>query len=236
MISTHLSDLDSLIPVSEDLKGIELVRHLLLLGLAVRFGDESAKKCLKNDYAVKEKNLSLPLVIMAGSTSLSKEEMGHDYKEVLLDAFKSFEGTIISGSTIAGICDIVGDVQKTYPNSIKTLGYIPNNIPENTRIDERYTVIHKTAGSDFSFLEALQYWTDIALNDTDIRKIKLVGVGGGTISAFEYRLALMFGAHVGILAKGAGSGSLLLQDPSWKDCNLTAIENSSESIEDFLAR
>jgi len=141
---------------------------------------------------------------------------------------------IISGSTVAGVCDLVGDIQKSYPNSIKTIGYIPKDLPSHVKIDIRYSNIHQTIGTDFSFLEALQYWTDIVLNEIAISDIKLLGIGGGKISAFEYRLALIFGAYVGILEKIVGSGLKLLQDPSWQNENLINIENKSEAIRNFL--
>ncbi len=236
MISTHLNDLDNLSVVDSELEGIKLVRCLLLLGLAIRFNDKDAIDRLKKDYGVKERELSIPLVIITGSTKLSKEELGENLQRNLLDASNSFKGTIISGSTVAGVCDLVGDIQKAYPNSIKTVGYIPKNFPEDTKIDERYLKIHQTDGNDFSFLEALQYWTDIVLNELESSKIKLLGIGGGKISAFEYRLALVFGAYVGILEKIVGSSKELLQDPTWKCENLTSVENNSDHIKKFLSQ
>ena len=235
MISTHLDDLDSLSMVDNDVVGINLVRQLLLLGLAIRFNDKNAKTRLEREYGVKEKNLSLPLVIITGSTKMSKEELGHDLRQNLLEATKFYEGMIISGSTVAGVCDLVGDIQKSYPNSIKTVGYIPKDLPNHVKIDVRYSNIHQTNGTGFSFLEALQYWTDIVLNEITISNIKLLGIGGGKISAFEYRLALIFGAYVGILEKIAGSGLKLHQDPSWQNENLINVENNSETIKDFLS-
>jgi len=234
MISTHLDDLDSLSMVDNELKGIHLVRQLLLLGLAIQFDNKNVRIRLEREYGVKERNLGLPLVIIAGSTKKSKEELGHNLQEKLKIAYKSYKGMIISGSTVAGVCDLVGDIQKSYPDSIKTIGYIPKNLPSYVKIDIRYSNIHQTNGVDFSFLEALQYWTDIILNEITTNNIKLLGIGGGKISAFEYRLALIFGAKVGILEKITGSGLKLLQDSSWQNENLINVENNSEAIKDFL--
>ncbi len=74
----------------------------------------------------------------------------------------------------------------------------------------------------------------IVLNEITTNNIKLLGIGGGKISAFEYRLALIFGAKVGILEKISGSGLKLLQDPAWQNENLINIENKSEAIRKFL--
>jgi hypothetical protein len=207
-----------------------------LLGLAIRFNDKDAKIRLEREYGVKERNLSLPLVIITGSTKVSKEELGEDLQKKLIEASKFYKGMIISGSTVAGVCDLVGDIQNSYLNSIKTIGYIPKDIPSHVKIDARYSNIHQTNGTGFSFLEALQYWTDIVLNEITISNIKLLGIGGGKISAFEYRLALIFGASVGILEKIAGSGLQLLQDPSWQDENLASLGNDSENIKAFLTQ
>jgi len=236
MISSHLNDLDSLNIVGDKLQGIKLVKHLLILGLAIRFNDKEALNRLEKEYGVKEGDLSIPLVIITGSTKLSKEELGQDIQSNLLEALKSYEGAIISGSTVAGVCDLVGDIQEAYQNSIKTVGYIPKTFPEDVKVDERFLKIHQTNGNDFSFLEALNYWTDIVLNKLTISKIKLLGIGGGKISAFEYRLALVFGALVGIIEKFVGAGLELLQDPTWKCENLTSVENNSDHIKKFLSQ
>jgi len=207
-----------------------------MLGLAIRFKDTDALNRLKKEFGVKEGDLSIPLAIITGSTKLSKEELGPDLQRNLIEALKFFEGTIISGSTVAGVCDLVGEIQSMYPNSIKTVGYIPKNFPKDVRVDERFLKIHKTNGNDFSFLEALHYWTDIVLDDLTISKIKLLGIGGGKISAFEYRLGLVFGAFVGILEKILGVGTDLLQDSNWKCENLTNVENNSDDIRKFLSQ
>jgi len=236
MIYSHLNDLDSLSIVDDKLQGIKLVKHLLILGLAIRFNDRYAFNRLKKEYGIKEEDLSIPLIIITGTTKQSKEELGQDLQINLLEALRSFEGMIISGSTVAGVCDLVGDIQKAYPNSIKTVGYIPKNFPREVKVDERFLKIHQTKGNDFSFLEALNYWTDIVLNELTISKVKLFGIGGGKISAFEYRLALIFGAFVGILEEIVGVGLELLQDPTWKCENLTNVENNSDQIKRFLSQ
>ena len=171
---------------------------------------------------------------MAGSTDLSKEEMGSRLKDSFVGAFRSYEGAIISGSTVAGVCDLVGEVQNAYPKSIRTLGYIPEELPADVKVDGRFSEIHRTSGSGFSELEALQYWTDIVLNKIQPGEIKLLGIGGGPISAFEYKLALAIGAQVGVLSKSAGSAAELFREPKWQECNLTVVENTAAAIGEFL--
>ncbi|MHA1729155.1 MAG: hypothetical protein ACTSWY_10540 [Promethearchaeota archaeon] len=239
-ISSTLNTLDSFSCVENELNGFKMVKQLLLLGLTILFDDNETRERLRKEFCVKEEKLSTPLVIIAGTTNLGLEEIKPDFKSIFLNAFKSYTGTIISGGTNAGIADLAGKIQNTYPNSLKTIGYIPNNLSENKKIEEitdgRYSRIHKTEGSGFSILEPLQYWTDIVLNNIDISKIKLLGVGGGEISAFEYRLALVFGANVGILSKSGRSGQVLLQNPLWQGSNLIKLENNSKAVENFLLK
>lgn len=177
MLATHLNDLTNLRPVDGELPGLKNVRHLLRLALALRFGDEQAIKRLTDNHGTMATDLNLPLTIIVGTTNQTREELGQELHDLLLGAFGSYEGTVISGSTTSGVCQIVGDIQSAFPSSLRTIGYIPKKIPKNVEVDFRFTTIHRTEGSDFSFLEALRYWTDIALNGVDPAEIRLLGIG-----------------------------------------------------------
>jgi hypothetical protein len=45
--------------------------------------------------------------------------------------------------------------------------------------------------------------------------IRVLGVKGGEISAFEYRLALLLGAKVGILPESGGASRQIAGDQDW---------------------
>jgi hypothetical protein len=44
-----------------------------------------------------------------------------------------------------------------------------------------------------------------------------LGINGGPIAHFEFRLALAFGAKVGIIRESGRAAAMLLADPDWKD-------------------
>ena len=236
MVTTHLRDIDSLASLDSEIPYIKLVRHFLLLGLAIRFSDREAVNRLREEIGALETDLDLPLVIIAGTTNANNETLEPALRTVLIDAFRSYEGTIISGSTASGVCELVGEVQGLFPHSVRSVGYIPGDIPDHVQVDERFTKTHKTPGSGFSILDPLHYWTDIALTGIDVTRVRLLGIGGGPIAGFEYRLALAMGAQVGILVQGAGSGTKLLQEPAWQEANLSALKSTPEAIADFLRR
>jgi hypothetical protein len=45
--------------------------------------------------------------------------------------------------------------------------------------------------------------------------VSLIGIGGGPIAAFEYRLALALGATVAILQPASSAAAALQEDPDW---------------------
>ncbi len=234
MISTHLKDLDFMSLKNAKLPGLDLVKQLLLIGLAAKFNDKEARSRLINEFNVLENELSLPLVIVAGTTNVKIEEMGRNLKENLINGFKSYEGTIISGGTTSGICEIVGDLQNEYQNSIRSLGYVPSQGKGENIVDKRYTKIHNTSGTGFNLLESIQYWTDIVNSGIDISKIKLLGVGGGKISEFECKLAMILGAKVGLIETRRKIGLKISKNTPWTDLGVEIVNPTVENISKFI--
>ena len=204
MISTTLKTLSSLENHLEN----KLLKLLLNLGLTLKFKKKN-KINLKIQHGFKLKE---PLIIIAGSTSFFSGEESF-YKENLIKSFKNFTGTIISGGTTQGISGIAGDIQENWSSTIKTVGYLPKEVSKNIPIDSRYSEIRFSNGLEFSYQEVLQYWSDIIENDIDIQKVKLIGIGGGHISAFEYQLALTLGIKIGIIEESGGESNTILNDP-----------------------
>ena len=138
-----------------------------------------------------------------------------EYQQLLLDAFKGFRGTIISGGTTAGISGLVGKVQTANLKTISSIGYVPGALPAGAELDPHYQLVRATEGQDFSPLEPLQYWIDLIAAGVDPAQVKLIGINGGKISAFEYRLALMLGASVGVIESSGREVARLFKDPDW---------------------
>ncbi len=175
------------------------------------------------------------VVILAGGCDPSVEEQIQNYRKILLEAFSDFRGAVISGGTREGISGLVGELGGHYPKTIRTLGYIPRHISIDTTVDRRYHEIRETSGNGFSPFESLQYWIDLISSGVDISRIKVLGINGGPISAIEYRIALAFGATVGVVEESGREVAKLLQDEKWmKSGKLMIIPADAMTLHAFV--
>jgi hypothetical protein len=232
MIKTSLSVLDRLSFLQKILGGYDWVRRLLVLGRAVKFQDKASLEQIMNLTTAKAAPISGPVIIVAGGTS--SETRMDEYQPLLLEGFRGFHGTIIGGGTTAGISGLIGKVQEAYPEAIATIGYTPAHLPAGTEIDPQYRQVHATSGSDFSALEALQYWCDIIASGISPDQVRMIGINGGEISAFEYRLALMLGARVAVIESSGREAARLFKDPQWGNSqNLVRLSADKKDIKSF---
>ena len=116
-------------------------------------------KKLEERIDAKQKFEDEPIVIIAGGTDEQFDRSISDYQGNFIKAFNEFKGSIISGGTKSGVSAIAGDIQKEYPENVKTIGYIPTMVPYDVTVDKRYGAIHSTSGRNFSVMEVFQYWT-----------------------------------------------------------------------------
>ncbi len=158
-----------------------------------------------------------PVVIMAGGCDPSVDKKMGAYRQLVLEAFRDFRGTLIGGGTKQGVSGLAGDVGREYRKSVHTVGYLPKFIPADATLDRRYGEIRKTGGSGFSPLEPLQNWIDILASGLRPSEVKVLGINGGPIAAVEYRIALALGATVGVLEESGREGTKLLRDEAWGD-------------------
>jgi len=219
MIDTSLKSLEKLGIVRDTLPGYEWVRRLLLIALDVKLPeDEVVKEAMKQAKklaSTKHNIIPGPVIIVAGGFDLSVEQQMQDYHQLILEAFRDFKGTVISGGTTAGVGSLVAEIGSRYPDTIRTIGYIPRKLPAGVKKDSRYSDVHRTEGDDFSPLEALQYWIDIIASGIPSSQVKLLGINGGTISAAEYTMALSLGAQVAVLKGSGGRAAKLITDDDW---------------------
>ncbi|MCP4763163.1 MAG: tetratricopeptide repeat protein [archaeon] len=224
LIKITLDTIDRTKNVHDQVEGIDFARHLLMMGIAFHPSRSNEKNReiyneiiveLDKSMKIMEKNLEDSIVIFAGVTDAIVGKKIQGYRDEFIESFKDFKGSIISGGTKRGIAGLVGDIQKHYPETIKSVGYLPKDMPEDIEIDKMYTRIHTTNGKDFSILEVLQYWYDILKSGIETGNIKLIGINGGKISALEFRMAIVFGAQVGILDESGRASSELIRNPWW---------------------
>lgn len=255
MIETTCNTLDTIKIVHKQINGIKNIRDLLLLGIAFHPNvvQKTAKQIqevrakLDRDLEQVENIFGDSVVIIAGGTDESVERNIQKYRDNLIKAFNNYKGTIISGGTKSGISGITGDIQERYSEKINTIGYIPSYLPANIEIDKRYSTVHLTDEKVFSVREVLQYWYDILKAKIDPTKVKLIGINGGKISAFEYRVAIVFGAQVGIIENSGRAADELINDSSWREVVqkgqeyktqrlFKILKNNSDDINDFLTK
>ena len=209
------------------------ILQLLLLGEAVWKGQQPA------GLSAKWQSFIQPVVILVGGTARAFQANIERFRQVVLDAFKGFGGTLISGGTSAGVAGLAGDIalaehaQKGGP--LEVLGYIPRNLPYDQPIGKGYTDWVPSEGLTYGPVHALQYWTDLLLAGVKPQDVRVLGIDGGPISAFEYCLALALGASVGVMEPATRAAADIQADPDWRDYSgLIGLPDDKRSVQAFL--
>ncbi|MCU0857459.1 MAG: hypothetical protein MUC65_03535 [Pontiellaceae bacterium] len=182
--------------------------------------------------------MDAPVMIAAGGAA----SLGSDGKttaDVLLEhGLRNFKGTVISGGTTVGIPGCVGAIAKKLGKKnrqFRLLGYAPKALPADAPHDRRYDEIIHVGESKFSAVQILRNWADIFAADIDPKSVYLVGIGGGPVSAIEYRIALAMGASVGIVSGTGGSADELCSDALWAgQKNLFPLPCDPQTVRAFL--
>ncbi|KKM83290.1 hypothetical protein LCGC14_1310900 [marine sediment metagenome] len=240
VISTTYKTLNLLSNFKDLLPGLDLIQNLLLLSITFKYNNETSINQFKSNYKSSYSKIEPPVVILIGSTRRDDEELIDKYQKSVIDGFKKYEGTLISGGTLVGVTAFGGEIQELYGKNIKTIGYLPKEIPDSVKIDNRYNEIRYTDGLDFTIKEAISYWLDIWASNIQSKFIKSIGIGGGNIAKLEYYLTLLFNTKLGILKGSGRSADLLMHDPNWKDFQigkkprLKLLENTEKDIDFFV--
>jgi ppGpp synthetase/RelA/SpoT-type nucleotidyltranferase len=235
MIETSLRLLDKLEAMSNELVGYEWARQLLQLGRVLKFPTPELESRVRELASKGYEPPQGPVVIVTGGCDVSVEDQMQNYREFLLQGFQDFRGTVICGGTTSGISGLVGEAQALYPQTVRTIGYIPRLVPAGITIDERYKELRRTEGHDFSPLEALRYWIDLTAAGIQPAQVKLLGIDGGNISAVEYRVALAFGAHLAVVAGSGRAATDLMADGDWATSrSLTRLPADKMAVRAFV--
>lgn len=238
MIDTSLESLNKLAVVKDDLPGYEWVKKLLLIGRATRFPTEETLKEVKRLATKGYDRIQGPVVIVAGGCDPSVEEVMQSYKDMLIEAFRGFRGTIISGGTTQGISGLAGGLRKKYSDAIHTIGYLPRMVPADATVDKdplKYKEIRYTEGSGFTPLEPLQNWIDLIYSGINPSQVKILGINGGRIASSEYRIALALGAKVALIEESGREASKLLTDADWINSEgLISVPADSQIVRAFI--
>jgi ppGpp synthetase/RelA/SpoT-type nucleotidyltranferase len=216
----------------------EWVRDLLLLAQALKSPNGLAMEEIRR-RATPGKSFREPVVIVAGGADLAVQKEMEGYKECLEKTFHGYRGTIISGGTTAGIPGIVGGLAGRFragrKRSCDVIAYLPKSIPVHAKKDQRYHELIVTEGNDFTPQQPLQNWIDFLASGVKPSAVNMLGINGGRIAAFEFRLALALGATVGIVESSGRAASDLLPDADWWNVpNLLVLPDDPMSIRAFV--
>jgi hypothetical protein len=178
-----------------------------------------------------------PVIMLAGGSSTAVASEIESYSALLRDAFRDLRCTLISGGTRAGVSVLAGDLGQEHGERLTVIGYLPGRLPDDVEVDDdpkRYHELRRTTGRDFSVLEPVQAWRDVLSGGVSADQVAVLGIGGGKISAAEYRLGLALGARCGLVAGSGGSADELLREQAGNP-SVTSLPTDAGRIRDFLA-
>ncbi len=215
------------------------VLDLLELALCVRHEAIDARKRIET--RAKRPGGYLPrVVIVSGGTHPDVEPAMRSYQGCLLAGFEDFSGTLISGGTKAGIPGVVGGIAeelRSRGREVRVRTYLPDNLPADAPRDERYDEVVTGVSDALSPRQSLQAWIDLVAAGIEPRSVKLLGVNGGPLTAFEYKLALALGAQVAVIRESGRAAAELAPDEDWQDSpNLLWLPVNPMTVRAFLTR
>ncbi len=138
------------------------------------------------------------VLIVAGSCLDESGLEWNQFVAALENKLSNFNGRVISGGTLAGVCREVGRLSAQLPDTERkwtSVGYLPRSTPQNL-IDKRYDEHIYTDGTTFSEIEPLQYWTDLLSSGISLAQITLMRYRGGAITSYELKLASDLGSDI----------------------------------------
>jgi len=175
------------------------------------------------------------VVIVAGGCAPGDEQRLSDYTPLLQQAFRDFAGSIFSGGTCSGIGQMVGDLPDSSRGPILKVTCLPEALPIYHKRHEGYN-FYTHPGQGFSPLGSVQVWADILNQGIVPSNVRVIGINGGRLAGFEYRLALMMGAKVGIMKGSGRAADAILEDPDWMDHpNLVSLPEDRQTVKLFVA-
>ncbi len=215
------------------------IQIIICLALWIKNEDPRALKFLQerlNHRVSDSKPLSKNILVVAGGAEGLPRARVQAYHEYVFEALLDFEGTVISGGTRSGIPGLVGNVtdmiRQTGSREYELIGYLPDDpLPADAIIDQNYDQILRTNGKGFSAMELLTYWYDILISGIHSSDVFVLGINGGQISDLEYKLALAFGATVGLITSSGRAVADLMLDNLWNSHpNLLPIPDDKYTI------
>src|SRR5207244_4585806 len=131
-------------------------------------------------------------------------------------SLRNFPSVLMSGGTGEGISKVVANAARvlkaTSQKQFHAIGYLAGASVLNESHDSHASSQDAAYGAGWS----LQMWIDLLAEGIKPEMVKVLGIGGGKIAAFEYSLALALGATVGIVADTDRAAEDFMKDDLWR--------------------
>ena len=181
---------------------------------------------------------ALPVLILAGGAASLGSALVERIRPLLKEACGRFAGTVISGGTNSGLPgaagDMAGELSREGRKQFRLLSYRPARLPDGVSPHPHYDE-HTAVGADFLPEQILRNWSDLLRAGVRPQDVLLLGFGGGSLSALEYRIALSLGASVGVVAGTGGAAANLMADPLWSGMpNLYELPFDAATVRAFV--
>jgi ppGpp synthetase/RelA/SpoT-type nucleotidyltranferase len=196
------------------------------------------RQAIRNGCPAASGRFAPPVLIIAGGAASLTNPLVEKIRPLLKEACGRFRGTIVSGGTTSGIPGCIGDVAMELAagkgKQFRLVAYRPASLPDGVTAHPHYDE-HVTLGGDFLPEQILRTWSDFLAAGVKPQDVLLLGFGGGSLSAVEYRIALGLGASVGIVAGTGGAAEKLLADALWSGLpNLYQLPFDSATVRAFV--
>jgi hypothetical protein len=212
---------------SEHILNVDLanqIQLLICLALMTKDHDKRAIEFLEDEFGFQTRDyvdFKKDVLIIAGGAEGLEPTKVEKYRDYVKQALYEIEGIVISGGTTSGVPGLVGNVsdllRRNKVKSFELFGYLPHDpLPSDAEKDLSYEPnFTYTNGKGFSVLELLNYWYDILRSKPEPPEVFVLGINGGQISDLEYKLALAFGAMVGLITSSGRAVADLMLDTLW---------------------
>lgn len=181
--------------------------------------------------------LTRPVLILAGgAVSLNQSEARSRITARLKRVFAGLTGTVISGGTDCGVPGCAGEAAAGLgaERTFTLVGFRPRLLPDDAPADRRYDRQIISGEDHFTPAQVIHCWEKLLNDGVAPSEVRLLGIGGGPIAAFEYRLALALGALVGVVESSGGTADVLLQDLVWAALpNLLPLPDDPDTLRAF---
>jgi predicted ATPase len=235
MIDTSLRSLGRLGSLMQGTDGWHQASCLLALGLAARFPWHPPGRDAASEFATPDAGpLEPPVLVLAGWGRDVGDALART-RTTLIGALAGASLTVVSGGTTTGVSALAADIAPSNAHAA-VVGYAPRALPPDVELDERYSEVRRSQGDRFGPWEPLRYWADVLSSGISASDVRMLMIGGGPIAALECRVALAFGASVGVVRGTGGSAEQVFDDPRWNASRrLTVVLPDTGGLRTFLA-